>query len=98
MRPARLAWTEVDFVAVSASGRPIGREAFAIAMRSLCQAAEIDPHVTPYELRHTAISHHADSGRTSWEIADWAGTSEVMISSRYRLRLRRISTLLPPVE
>ena len=92
---ARSAWTELDFVAVGATGQPIDRESFAIAMRSLCEAAEIAPHVTPYELRHTAISHQADAGRTSWEIADWAGTSETMISSRYRHRLRRVSNLRP---
>ncbi|MEM7026410.1 MAG: tyrosine-type recombinase/integrase [Pseudomonadota bacterium] len=92
---ARSAWTEQDFIAVGATGQPIGRESFAIAMRSLCEEADITPHVTPYELRHTAISQQADAGRTSWEIADWAGTSEAMISSRYRHRLRRTSKLLP---
>ena len=97
---ARSAWTDLDFVAVGATSQPIGREAFAIAVRSLCEVAEIEPHVTPYELRHTAISHQADASRTSWDIADWAGTSEAMISSRYRHRLRRISRLLPaePLE
>lgn len=92
---ARSAWTELGFVAVGAIGQPIGREAFAIAMRSLCADAGIQPYATPYELRHTAISLQADAGRTSWEIADWAGTSEAMISSRYRHRLRRVSRLLP---
>lgn len=92
---ARSAWSERDFVVVGGTGDPIGREAFAIAMRGLCEDAGIVPHVTPYELRHSAISHQADAGRTSWEIADWAGTSEAMISSRYRHRLRRVSKLLP---
>ena len=93
---ARSAWIEQDFVAAGGVGQPIGRELFATAMRRLCADVEIEPHVTPYELRHTAISLQADAGRTSWEIADWAGTSEAMISSRYRHRLRRISRLLPP--
>lgn len=88
-------WLDSDFVAVNQVGRPIGREAFAIAMRDLCSLVDIQPHLTPYELRHTAISHQADAGRTSWEIADWAGTSKPMTSSRYRHRLRRVSTLLP---
>ena len=92
---ARSAWAELDFVAVGGTGQAIGRETFAVAMRCFCEAAEITPHVTPYELRHTAISHQAEAGRTSWEIADWAGTSETMISSRYRHRLRRVSLLLP---
>lgn len=93
--PAASAWADLDFVAVKATGEALGREAFAIAMRNLCTDAKITPHVTPYELRHTAISHQADAGRTSWEIADWAGTSEAMISSRYRHRLQRVSNILP---
>jgi integrase len=83
-RAARSASTEQDFIAVGTTGQPVGRESFAIAMRSLCEGADITPHVTPYKLRHTAISLQAHAGRTSWEIADWAGTSEAMISSRYR--------------
>jgi integrase len=73
----------------------ITREIFARSLKLLCQKADISPAPTPYELRHTAISHQADAGRTSWEIADWAGTSEAMISSRYRHRLRQKSTLRP---
>ena len=92
---ARSAWTEQGFVAVGSIGQPIGREQFAIEMRRLCAEAEIHPHVTPYELRHTAISLQADAGQTSWEISDWAGTSEAMISSRYRHRIRRVSRILP---
>ncbi len=92
---ARSAWTEQSFIATGGVGQPIGREQLASAMRSLCPEADIRPHVTPYELRHSAISVQADAGRTSWEIADWAGTSESMISSRYRHRLRRVSRVLP---
>lgn len=88
-------WLESDFVVVNAAGKAIGREAFAIATEDYSESAGIDPHVTPYGLRHTAISHQADAGATSWEIADWAGTSEAMISSRYRHRLRRVSKLRP---
>lgn len=50
-----------------------------------------DSMITPYELRHTAITHQADPGWTSFEIADWVGTSEQMLSERYRQRLRRVS-------
>lgn len=86
-----------DFVGISPAGKPIGRELFANDMKLLCAAASVAPRITPYELRHTAISHQADTGRTAWEIADWAGTSEAMISSRYRYRhrLRRVSTIRP---
>ncbi len=84
------------YVATSDSGGPIGREMFSSSLKQLClHLAPSSSSVTPYELRHTAISQQADAGRTSWDIADWAGTSEAMISSRYRHRLRRVSPLRP---
>jgi integrase/recombinase XerC len=70
------------------------RHMTARSLRKLCIAAGV-PLVTPYELRHTAITHQADAGWSSFEIADWAGTSEQMISTRYRHRLRRVSRLRP---
>ena len=70
------------------------RHMTARATRKLRDLAEV-PAVTPYELRHTAITHQADAGWSSFEIADWAGTSEQMISDRYRHRLRRVSRLRP---
>jgi integrase len=70
------------------------RHMTARAVRKLCAVAEV-PLVTPYELRHTAITHEADARWSSFEIADWAGTSEQMISSRYRHRLGRVSRLRP---
>ena len=69
------------------------RHMTARAIRRLCVLAEVPP-VTPNELRHTAITHQADEGWSSFEIADWAGTSEQMISTRYR-RLWRVSRLRP---
>jgi integrase len=86
---------EVGYLAVTEHGRAISREQFARWLNALCEDADLTPALTPYELRHTAISHQADAGRTSWEIADWAGTSEAMISARYRHRLRRVSPIRP---
>ncbi len=65
------------------------RHSLARSLRLLCRHAGIDPRITPYELRHTAISMQADAGRSSWELADWAGTSEAMVNRVYRHRLRR---------
>ncbi len=90
---ARNAWVDTGIVAVTATGDPVTREQFARQMKKLCEAAGVEPPVTPYELRHSAISHQADVGHTSWEIADWAGTSEAMISSTYRHQLRKVSPL-----
>jgi integrase len=89
------AWTETGIVAASAFGTVVDRHSFARSLRLLCAKLSIEPPVTPYELRHTAISLQADAGRSSWEIADWAGTSEAMVSRTYRHRLRRLSTLVP---
>jgi integrase len=89
------AWTETGVVAASAFGTVVDRHSFARSLRLLCRRLDINPAVTPYELRHTAISLQADVGRSSWEIADWAGTSEAMVSRIYRHRIRRVSALRP---
>ncbi len=88
-------WQDLDMVVSTRTGTPVDRHALSRSMKSLSRKADLDPPVTAYELRHTAITHQADAGRSSWEIADWAGTSERMISSRYRHRLRRVSGLRP---
>ncbi len=50
---------------------------------------------SPYELRHTAISLHAEAGHSAWAIADWAGMSERMIAVVYRHKLAGPSALGP---
>lgn len=92
---ARSAWVEEGLIATTAVGSPIDRHSLARSLRLYCSKAGIDPAISPYELRHTAISMQADAGHSSWEIADWAGTSEAMISEVYRHRLRRVSVLGP---
>jgi integrase len=88
------AGAELGLVVATRVGTSPDRHMAARAMRNLCKEAKVS-HITPYELRHTAITHQADAGWTSFEIADWAGTSEQMISERYRHRLRRVSRLRP---
>ena len=89
------AWTDSGLVVTTSRGTPVDRHSLARSMRLLCKRAEVDPAVTAYELRHSAISMQADAGRSSWELADWAGTSEQMINQIYRHRLRRVSVVLP---
>lgn len=75
-----------------------GRNGLRLAeawVRLPCPKVGIEPAITPYEPRHTAINLQADAGRSSWEIADWARTSEATGSRIYRHRLRRLSTLQP---
>jgi integrase len=95
---ARSAWQETGIVASTNQGTPIDGHSLARSLRLLCRRASIDRAVTPYELRHTAISRQADAGRSSWELAVWAGTSEAMINRVYRHRLRRVSAILPVDE
>ncbi len=51
--------------------------------------------IVPYELRHTAITFQIDAGHDTWQVADWAGTSERMIEMVYRHRLTRVAQLGP---
>ncbi len=88
-------WAPLDLVITTRNGTPINRNNIARSIRQLCARADISPTIVPYELRHTAISHQADAGRSSWEIADWCGSSERMISQVYRHRLKEISDLIP---
>jgi integrase len=89
------AWMETGLVATTSRGTAINRNNFVRSLRRLCERFDIEPTITPYELRHTAISLQADAGRSSWEIADWAGTSERMVSDVYRHRLSTVSLLGP---
>jgi integrase len=84
----------LGIVATTARGKPVDRHAFAKSLKRLCTEIGIDP-ISPYELRHTAITMQADAGHSSWEIADWTGTSEAMISEVCRHRLRLLAALRP---
>lgn len=89
-------WTELDLVLASAWGTALDRNNLNRSVRHLCGRAGIEPSVSPYELRHTAITHQCESGHHAWQVADWAGTSEKMIYSHYRHLLSDLITL-PPV-
>jgi integrase len=89
------AWHDLDVVAAAASGRPIQRNNFRRSIVSLCHRIGIDPPIAPYELRHTAISIQAEAGHSAWQIADWAGTSERMITEVYRHKLSSVAPLGP---
>ena len=88
-------WLDLDLIAATASGRPIQRHNLRRSIRALCTRLDIDPLITPYELRHTAISIQAEAGHPAFQIADWAGTSERMISEVYRHRLQTLAKLGP---
>ncbi len=88
-------WQDLDLIAATSSGRPIQRHNFCRSVRVLCSRLGIDPPIAPYELRHTAISIQAEAGHAAFHIADWAGTSERMISGVYRHKLVDVVDLGP---
>ncbi|MCP3976552.1 MAG: site-specific integrase, partial [bacterium] len=58
-------------------GTPVGQESYRRDLKAACRRAEV-PEITPYELRHTAITHQIEAGKDIVEVADWAGTSVQM--------------------
>ncbi len=94
---AEFAWSGnlQGLIATTALGTPINQRnvyrAFALASRK----AGIEPGVSGYDLRHTAITFQVEKGHTVHQIADWAGTSERMIIDVYRHKLNDITDLGP---
>ena len=88
-------WVNTGLVVATRSGRPVSHRNFYRSLGRLCGQLGIEPAISAYELRHTAISLQADAGHPAWQIADWAGTSERMITDVYRHRLSDISGLGP---
>lgn len=88
-------WADLGLVAPTSIGTPIDRNNFVRSLRQLCERVDIRPAVSPYELRHTAITHQCEAGYPAWQVADWAGTSEKMLYLHYRHQLKEVSDLLP---
>ena len=61
-------------------------------LTAACEDAKII-RIVPYELRHTSITFQRTSGRETWEVADWAGTSERMVDEIYRHRSTKVAPL-----
>ncbi len=88
-------WTERDLVVTTRNGTAISQENYRRSLRTLCDKLDI-ARITPYELRHTAITHQVDRNGSAGTVADWAGTSEAMIRKHYRHKLREVIRLEPP--
>lgn len=89
-------WKDQGLVATTRYGTGIGARNLRRMVAKACEEAGIE-RIVPYELRHTAITFQIDAGHDTWQVADWAGTSERMIEMVYRHRLTRI-THLGPIE
>jgi integrase len=91
------AWTNSGLIVTTAIGTPLDFYLIPQALQRLCDRVGVSPAVSPYELRHTAITFQAEAGHSAWAIADWAGTSERMIADTYRHKLTDTSPLDPAV-
>lgn len=88
-------WVARDLVVATRWGTAINHNNHRRSIKESAVTAGIEP-VTPYELRHTAISHQIEAGYSASQVADWAGTSERMIYMHYRHKLRDVVDVTPP--
>ncbi len=88
----REAWTDSDLVVTSARGTAVDRNNANRDLARVCEQAGV-PTITPYELRHTALTLMAAKGFTNWQLADFAGTSARMIDNTYRHRTESVIRL-----
>ena len=87
-------WREHGLVVTTRYGTGIGARNLRRMVAKACEEAGVE-RIVPYELRHTAITFQIDAGHDTWQVADWAGTSERMIEMVYRHRLSRVTQLGP---
>ena len=87
-------WSNQTPVISTRFGSAIRQENYRRSLAIACRRAGM-AEITPYELRHTAITHQIDAGRTASQVADWAGTSETMVFAHYRHRLGEIVEVAP---
>jgi len=92
---ARGRWSDRDLVIATRWGTAIDQGNHRRSIRELSRRLGFGD-LTPYELRHTAITHQIEAGHPASVVADWAGTSERMIYQHYRHRLNEVVDLSPP--
>ncbi|MGH1491806.1 MAG: tyrosine-type recombinase/integrase [Acidimicrobiales bacterium] len=88
-------WTDRDLVVATRYGTAINQSNHRRSIKELAERIGLGG-LTPYELRHTAITHQVEAGHSASTVADWAGTSERMIYQHYRHQLREVVELQPP--
>jgi integrase len=88
-------WSDRDLVVSTRWGTAIDQGNHRRSIRELSRRLGFED-LTPYELRHTAITHQIEAGHPASVVADWAGTSERMIYQHYRHQLREVVELRPP--
>jgi integrase len=82
------AWHDKDLIFPTSVGTIVDLHNYRRTVRRLIKAAGIDGQWTSHEMRHTAISILADSGKSLDEIADLVGHKDTrMIQRTYRHRI-----------
>jgi integrase len=84
-----------DLVATSRTGTGLDQRNVHRSLKLTCGAVGIEPAISAHDLRHSAIALMIMNGHPVYRVADWAGTSERMISEVYRHQLARVSDLTP---
>ncbi|MCP5034990.1 MAG: site-specific integrase, partial [Actinomycetia bacterium] len=94
---AGFAWAgnELELVATTAVGTPVNQRNVHRTLALASRKAGIDPAVSGYELRHTAITLQIEKEIPVHRVADWAGTSERMIWDVYRHLLSEVTDVGP---
>jgi integrase len=89
------AWSgnPLDLVATTRLGTPINQRNVHRSMTDASKRAGIEPAVSGYDLRHSAITLMIENGHPVYRVADWAGTSERMIWDVYRHLLDDVTDL-----
>jgi integrase len=88
-------WSDRELVVTTRWGTAIDQGNHRRSIRELSRRLGFGD-LTPYELRHTAITHQIEARNPASLVADWAGTSERMIYQHYRHRLSETIDLPPP--
>jgi integrase len=82
-----------DLVATTRVGTPLGQRNVHRSLKLACERLGIEPAISAYDLRHSAITLMIMNGHPVYRVADWAGTSERMIWEVYRHLLEDVTDL-----
>ena len=92
---ARSAWIALPepLVISTRFGTPMSQRNTHRSIVTACSKSQLSPSISAYDLRHSAITLQVERGHAVHKIADWAGTSERMISDVYRHKIEVVSDL-----
>jgi integrase/recombinase XerD len=80
---ARSSATSSDRLFLNARGKPISTQGVAYVIRRLCAAADIQRHVTPHMLRHTAATLLLMNGADIRIVQEFLGHASISTTELY---------------